>query len=243
MNYKMTIAYDGSRFNGWQAQKENDNTIQSLLEKAISDMLGEKAEINGSGRTDAGVHAKGQVANFKTKANIDKELFLRDINEKLPSSVAVKSVEEAEERFHARLNAKGKTYEYTIWKAAYNNVFSKRFAFECRGLDTVKMREAAALLIGTHDFLGFSSLKKSKKSTVRTITAIEIKEDNETIKISYTGNGFLYNMVRIMTGTLIETGEGKRDKHSIADVLDKKDRSLAGFTAPAQGLCLIDVFY
>ena len=243
MNYKMTIAYDGSRFNGWQSQKGNDNTIQALIEKTLSDMLGEKVEINGSGRTDAGVHAKGQVANFRTAKKIDKDAFLKEINDKLPSSVAVKSIEEAEERFHARLNAKGKTYEYTIWKAPYNNAFSKRFAFECYGLDVEKMRQAASLLIGTHDFLGFSSLKKSKKSTVRTINAIDIKEDSETIKISYTGNGFLYNMVRIMTGTLIEVGEGKREAESIKDVLDEKDRSLAGFTAQPQGLCLMDVFY
>lgn len=239
----MITAYDGSRFNGWQRQKENDNTIQTLLEKTISSMLGEDIEINGSGRTDAGVHAKGQVVNFKTKTRIDKEVFLRDINEKLPSTVAVKSIEEAEERFHARLNAKGKTYEYTIWKAVYNNTFSNRFAVRCFGLDAEKMRKAAGYLLGTHDFLGFSSLKKSKKSTVRTISLIEIKEDDETIKISYTGDGFLYNMVRIMTGTLIEVGEGKREAESIKDVLDKKDRSLAGFTAQPQGLCLMDVFY
>jgi len=243
MNYKITIAYDGSRFNGWQAQKASENTIQAVIEKAIAEIVGEKVEINGSGRTDAGVHAMGQAANFKTAKRIDKDSFLKEINGKLPSSIAVKSIKEAEERFHARLNAKGKTYEYTIWKAPYNNAFGKRFAFECAGLDCERMKKAAALLVGTHDFLGFSSLKKSKKSTVRTIFSIDIKEDDETVKISYTGNGFLYNMVRIMTGTLIETGEGKREAESIADVLDKKDRALAGFTAPAQGLCLMDVFY
>ena len=243
MNYKIKIAYDGTRFNGWQRQKENDNTIQTVIEKAIADVLGEKVEINGSGRTDAGVHAKGQVANFKTGVKIDKEAFLREVNGKLPSTIALKTVEEAEERFHARLNAKSKIYEYTLWKAPYNNAFGKRFAFECDGLDVEKMRKAAESFIGTHDFIGFSSLKKSKKSTVRTVYSIDIAETDEVIKISYKGNGFLYNMVRIMTGTLIEAGEGKKDAEDIKAVLETGVRSLAGFTAPPMGLCLKDVFY
>lgn len=243
MNIKITVAYDGTRFNGWQKQKEGDNTLQSLLEREIAGIVGEKIELFGSGRTDAGVHAKGQTANFKAEKRIDLEKFLKDINEKLPSSVAVKSAKEAEERFHARLNAKSKTYEYTIWKAAYNNVFGKRYAFSCEGLDVRKMKEAAADFIGTHDFKGFCSAKKTKKSTVRTVYSVDFKEDEETIKISFTGNGFLYNMVRIMTGTLIEIGEGKRKRETIGEVLKTKNREDAGFTAPPQGLCLIKVLY
>lgn len=243
LNIKITVAYDGTRFNGWQKQKDGDNTIQSLLEKEIGDLIGEKVALFGSGRTDAGVHAKGQTANFKTEKEIDIEKFLKDINEKLPSSVAVKNAAEADERFHARLNAKSKTYEYTIWKAAYNNVFEKRYAFSCTGLDVNKMKEASADFIGTHDFKGFCSAKRTKKSTVRTVYSIDFKEDDETIKISFTGNGFLYNMVRIMTGTLIEIGEGSRQKKTISEVLETKNREDAGFTAPPQGLCLMNVFY
>ncbi len=241
LNYKMTIAYDGTRFNGWQRQKENDNTIQTVLEKAISEFLGEKVEIFGSGRTDAGVHAKGQTANFKTDKKF--ESFIEEINKKIPSSIAVKSIERVDDRFHSRLSAKSKTYEYTIWKADYNNAFSKKFAFECKGLDVEKMKEAAYNFIGTHDFKGFCANKRMKKSTVREIYSIELEENDETIKIKYTGNGFLYNMVRILTGTLIEVGEGKRTSEEAAAAIKTKKREDAGFTAPANGLCLNEVYY
>lgn len=239
----MIIAYDGTRFGGWQKQKDRDNSIQTLIENTISEYLGERIEICGSGRTDAGVHAKGQVANFKTDKRIDCERFVEDINEKIISSVAIKSIEEVDDRFHSRLSAKMKVYEYTIWKKKYNDVFMRRYAFRCVGLDVKKMKLAAAEFIGTHDFKGFCANKRMKKSTVRTVYSIDFFEDEETIRIRYTGNGFLYNMVRIMTGTLIEVGEGKRDALSIKNVLNEKDREMAGFTAPPQGLSLLEVCY
>ena len=157
--------------------------------------------------------------------------------------MAIKSIEEVDDRFHSRLSAKMKVYEYTIWKKKYNDVFMRRYAFRCVDLDVKKMKLAAAEFIGTHDFKGFCANKRMKKSTVRTVYSIDFFEDEETIRIRYTGNGFLYNMVRIMTGTLIEVGEGKRDALSIKNVLNEKDREMAGFTAPPPGLSLLEVCY
>ena len=244
MNYKLLLQYDGTKLNGWQKQGNTDNTIQGKLEAILEKMYGMYVEIHGSGRTDAGVHALGQVANFRAPEMFSLDEILNTLNEYLSKDIRVLSVEEVDERFHARLTAKGKTYEYRIDNGKIANVFQRKFTMrEENPLDLEAMRAAAIQFLGTHDFKTFCANKKMKKSTVRTITSIEIKEMDGIVSIRYTGNGFLYNMVRILTGTLIEVGRGKRKPAEMADVIHAKDRGAAGFTAPAQGLFLVEVDY
>lgn len=242
-NYRALIQYDGTRYSGWQKQGNTDATIQGRLEKAISQLAGEEIEIHGSGRTDAGVHALGQVANFKTNTPICLPDFPKELNKMLPDDIAVLELTPTEPRFHARLNAKEKVYRYTIRNSHCVDVFRRRFEYKLpEPLDLEKMQKAAEVLTGTHDFRGFST-GRTKKSTVRTVFSIRIDKTGDRIDITFTGDGFLYNMVRILTGTLIEIGMGTREIHSIQDVFDTKDRTRAGFTAPAQGLCLMEVRY
>lgn len=242
-NYRALIQYDGTRYSGWQKQGNTTATIQGRLEQAISGLLKEPVELHGSGRTDAGVHAVGQVANFKTAKSMDLPRFVHQLNEALPDDIAVLELTPAEPRFHARLNAKEKVYRYTIRNSHCADVFRRRFEYKLpEPLDLEKMQQAAEVLTGTHDFRGFST-GRTKKSTVRTIFSIQIDKTGGRIDITFTGDGFLYNMVRILTGTLIEIGIGTREIHSIQDVFDTKDRTRAGFTAPAQGLCLMEVRY
>lgn len=244
MNYKLLLQYDGTKLNGWQKQGNTDNTIQGKLEAILEKMYGMYVEIHGSGRTDAGVHALGQVANFRAPEMFSLDEILNTLNEYLSKDIRVLSVEEVDERFHARLTAKGKTYEYRIDNGKIANVFQRKFTMrEENPLDLEAMRAAAVQFLGTHDFKTFCANKKMKKSTVRTITSIEIKEMDGIVSIRYTGNGFLYNMVRILTGTLIEVGRGKRKPAEMGDVIGAKDRGAAGFTAPAQGLFLVEVDY
>ena len=244
MNYKLTLQYDGTKLNGWQKQGNTDNTIQGKLEAILEKMYGEYVEIHGSGRTDAGVHAISQVANYHAPAKFSEEEIKRTLNEYLSKDIRVLQVETAEERFHARLTAKGKTYEYRIDNGEIANVFQRKYTMrEENPLDLEAMRKAAGYLLGTHDFKTFCANKKMKKSTVRTITSITIKDNDGIVAIRYTGNGFLYNMVRILTGTLIEVGRGKILPEEIPGIIDAMDRGAAGFTAPAQGLYLIEVTY
>lgn len=260
-NYKMTIEYDGTRYSGWQRQTNTDKSIQGKIEDVLSKMCGHKVEIHGSGRTDAGVHAKGQVASFKI--NCDKtDSEIRDyLNSYLPEDIAVTEVREVGERFHARLASAKKTYLYRVNNSNISPVFERKYVYTVtEKLDVEKMKKAASYLIGQHDFIGFSSLKKSKKSTVRTIYDIKFDVlDNPSgslshlplhkgsngaeIRIYITGDGFLYNMVRIITGTLIEIGMGKKTPDAVLKVLETKDREDAGFTAPSQGLMLYSVEY
>lgn len=243
-NIKITIAYDGSRYNGWQRQDHTDNTIQGKLEQLISRMTGEEIEIHGSGRTDGGVHAHGQVANFHTDCQMSREEMLAYMNEYLPMDIAVLDIRDAAERFHSRLNVKRKTYCYHIWNSPIPNVFLRKYSYQIpEPLNLKKMEQAAGYLLGTHDFKSFCSRKKMKKSTVRMIENIQIEKNGNEIILTYRGNGFLYNMVRILTGTLIEVGRGERDAKEIPDILDAKSRERAGFTAPAQGLFLERVDY
>lgn len=242
-NYRALIQYDGTRYSGWQKQGNTDATIQGRLEKAISQLAGEEIEIHGSGRTDAGVHALGQVANFKTNTPICLPDFSGELNKMLPDDIAVLELTLTEPRFHARLNAKEKVYRYTIRNSHCADVFRRRFEYKLpEPLDLEKMQKAAEVLTGTHDFRGFST-GRTKKSTVRTVFSIRIDKTGDRIDITFTGDGFLYNMVRILTGTLIEIGMGTREIHSIQAVFETKDRTQAGFTAPAQGLCLMEVRY
>ena len=244
MNYRLLLQYDGSKLNGWQKQGNTDHTIQGKLERILTRMYGEPVEIHGSGRTDAGVHALGQVANFHAPGRFLAEEIHAYLNEYLSEDIRVLTVAAADGRFHARLSAKEKTYEYRIDNGAVANVFLRKYAMRVQEpLDVDAMRRAAASFIGTHDFKSFCANKKMKKSTVRTITAIDIAETDGIVTIRYTGNGFLYNMVRILTGTLIEVGRGERCPASISSILQAQDRSAAGFTAPPQGLFLVSVRY
>lgn len=260
-NIKIALQYDGSRYDGWQKQGNTDSTIQGKLEAVLEKMTGLPVEVYGAGRTDAGVHALSQVANFyipesffvqaeedacKVTRNglTDAERVKRYLNRYLPEDIAVLSASEAEPRFHSRLNAVSKTYRYHIETADKKDVFERKYVYGLgRGLNVSAMKKAAELLIGTMDFKAFSSLKKVKKSTVRSLTAIEVEKKGTEIVITYEGNGFLYNMARILTGTLIEVGQGQKTLYDIEQALKTGDRALAGKTAPAEGLFLVKVTY
>ena len=242
-NYKITVSYDGTKYSGWQKQGNTNNTIQGKIENILSKMTGQDVEIFGSGRTDAGAHAKKQIANFKIDTDKTDEEILSYINEYLPNDIAINSIEQVDLRFHSRLNAKTKTYLYRINTTGIPNVFEKNFVYNIKtNVDVDKMRKASKNFIGEHDFLPFCSNKKTKKSTVRKIYSIDIIEEDNEIKIYVKGNGFLYNMVRIIVGTLFEIGQGKRDDN-IQEIFKGKERINAGITMPACGLCLIDVEY
>lgn len=243
-NIKLTIAYDGTRYNGWQRQENTDQTIQGKLEALLSRMTGEKIEIHGSGRTDRGVHAHGQVANFYTKTKMTREEMLDYMNAYLPQDIAVLEIKDAAERFHSRLNVKRKTYCYHIWNSAVPNVFMRKYVYQVpEQLDLKAMEEGAKYLLGTHDFKSFCARKRMKKSTVRMIESISIQKKGDEILLTYKGNGFLYNMVRILTGTLVEIGRGDRRPEEIPSIIEAQNREKAGFTAPAQGLFLEKVEY
>ena len=242
-NYKITVQYDGTKYNGWQRQGNTKNTIQEKFENVLSRMCGENVEIFASGRTDAGVHALGQVVNFKCHTKFDCGKIMSYLNAYLPEDIAVISAQEADPRFHSRLNAVSKTYEYTI-ATSKSDVFARKYVFRTDAVPNVElMKKAAAGLVGTHDFKGFSSVGKTKKTTVRTVNFIEITKEASFIRIRINGNGFLYNMVRIIAGTLLEIGTGKLDEGVIDEVLESKVREKAGVTLPASGLKLIEVFY
>lgn len=251
-NFKIIIQYDGTNYKGWQVQNSTKDTIQGKIERILTKLNGSPVDINGSGRTDAGVHALGQVANFKM--NLPKDMTTQDlfihINKHLPEDISVVSLEAVDDRFHARYSEKGKTYRYRIHVSPISNVFEKRFVYTYldKPLDVQAMREAAKLLVGRHDFKSFCGNKHMKKSTVRTVTSIDIKEISDEnglreICIDYTGDGFLQNMIRIMTGTLIEIGNGRKSVSDIQPILDSLNRENAGYTAPPQGLCLLEVQY
>ena len=243
-NIKITIAYDGTRYNGWQRQDNTDNTIQGKIEGLLSRMTGEAVEIHGSGRTDAGVHSLGQVFHFHTECSMTTEDIMTYMNEYLPMDIGVLKVENTFERFHSRLNVKQKTYCYHIWNSPIPNVFVRKYSYHIpEKLDIKKMEQAAEYLLGSHDFKSFCSNKRMKKSTVRRIEAICFEKEGEMLKIRYKGNGFLYNMVRILTGTLIEIGKGERGPEDMKRILESLDREQAGFTAPAHGLFLENVEY
>lgn len=244
MNYRLILQYDGSRYDGWQRQGNTEKTVQGKVEEVLSRLLEEPVEIDGAGRTDAGVHALGQTANFHTERKLDPEELKAALNQFLPEDIGVLRAEEVPERFHSRLNARGKTYRYRVATGEEKNVFERKQIYPLdQPLDVDAMRRGAALMIGEKDFRGFSSMKKTKKSTVRRLESIEIRKVSGEVRLEFTGNGFLYNMVRILTGTLLEIGMGKREPESVETIFREKDRNLAGFTAPARGLTLVEVFY
>ena len=243
-NYKLTIQYVGTRYDGWQRQGNTDNTIQGKLETLLSRLFGFPVEIIGSGRTDAGAHAFGQVANFHVPVDMSTQEILEYMNQYLPKDIAVSSGEKVDDRFHSRFNVKRKTYQYRIWNSYISNVFEKNFVYEVTDtLDVDRMKEAALYLIGEHDFKAFCSNKRMKKSTVRTIYEINIEELEPEIRITITGNGFLYNMVRIIVGTLLEIGMGEKKPSDVPAMLAGKDRRTTGYTVPPSGLMLMEVEY
>jgi len=244
MNYKLTLQYDGSRYDGWQKQSHTDNTIQGKLEAVLSRFTGAAIEVHGAGRTDAGVHAEGQVASVKLPGNRPAAEIKDYLNQYLPEDIAVVAAEEANERFHARLSSTGKVYRYELRLGNTPNVFRRKYQYRVEEpLDIEAMKQAAALLCGTHDYKAFCSNKRYKKSTVRTVSAIEIETAEADLTITFRGNGFLYNMVRILTGTLLEVGTGERKPEEMPEILASLDRTRAGKTAPAQGLTLVQVEY
>lgn len=243
-NYKLTIQYDGTRYRGWQVQGNTDLTIQGKLEGVLSRLTGQLVEVHGSGRTDAGVHALGQVANVKLPHPVEPSELLGELNRYLPADIGVIAAEPAPERFHARLNARSKTYRYRIWNSAIPNVLERSYLYVLpESLDVAAMERAAADLLGTHDFRSFCGLKRFKKSTVRTITDIAITQDGAEMRLEFTGNGFLMRMVRILAGTLVEVGLGQRAADAMPAVLAAQDRAAAGPALPAQGLALVRVEY
>ena len=242
-NLRLDICYDGTRYRGWQRLSGTDNTIQGKLETALSRILGESIEISGSGRTDAGVHARGQVANFHCESIMSCDEILADLRKYLPEDIGIYSCKECSPRFHARLNAKEKTYCYRIWNSDMPCVFERRFVTVMpQPLDLAAMKKAAAYFAGEHDFSAFCGNPKFKKSTVRFIRSLTVERVGEELRITATGNGFLHNMVRILVGTLIEVGQGQRDPDSVPTLFGAK-RAEAGFLVPPQGLCLMEVEY
>ena len=243
-NIKLTIEYDGKDFNGWQKQPNKLN-IQGTIEQAIERITGEKVDLNASGRTDAGVHAYGQVANFKTNSNIPIEKIPIAINSNIKKSIVIKSAEEVEERFHSRLNCKRKTYRYVINNSKYGTAIYRNLETHIsQKLNVEKMKQAVKYFEGEHDFKAFKASGTSSKSSVRTIYRAEVIDaGNERIYIELTGNGFLYNMVRIIAGTLVEVGLGKIEPNEIKTIIESKKRENAGKTLPPQGLYLVKVEY
>lgn len=242
-NFKLTLCYDGGRYKGWQRQGNTENTIQGRLEALLSRLLQQPVELSGSGRTDAGVHARAQVCSFKAETALDCDELLRLIRRYLPEDIGAVALAEAPPRFHARLSCREKTYVYRIWNSPEPNVFERDFLYTlAEPLDTAAMEQAAAQLLGKHDFSAFCGMKM-KKSAVRELREVKLERLGGELRLSLTGDGFLYNMVRIIVGTLIEVGQGRRNPEDIRAVLESKDRALAGFTAPPKGLILWDVRY
>ncbi len=240
----MVLQYEGTRYQGWQKQESTENTIQGKLESLLSKMAGVPVEVQGSGRTDAGVHAYGQVANFKLDTDRSPEELAAYINQYLPEDIAVIELTEAALRFHSRLNAKGKCYCYRVLNSATPHVFDRRYVYQLPDkLDLAAMRQAAEAMCGEHDFQAFTSARKGKKSTVRRVDSIRIEQVQDEIRFIFRGNGFLYHMVRIMMGTLLRVGKGELEAEKIPQILDAKNRQLAGELVPAKGLALMEVFY
>ena len=242
-NIKLIIEYDGKEYKGWQKQPNKLN-IQGEIEKAIETVTGEKVELIGSGRTDAGVNAENQVANFKTESKIETSKIPYALNSQLKKSIIIKSAEEVDERFHSRYGCKRKTYQYTINNTEHGTAIYRNMQYHFSiKLDEKKMNEAVKYLIGEHDFKSFKASGTSSKSSVRTIYDAKVWREGDLIKIELTGNGFLYNMIRIIAGTLVDVGTGKIQPIEVKKILEAQDRTKAGKTLPACGLCLMNVEY
>lgn len=242
-NFRFLLEYDGSRYFGWQRQPDK-TTIQGKLEHVLQLMCGMETEVIGAGRTDAGVHARGMVANAWLETKMSCEEIRDYMNRYLPEDIAVREVREASPRFHARYNATGKTYRYTCQEGAVKSVFDRKYCLRLEERpDLGKMQKAAELLKGEHDFRNFCINPRMKKSTLRHVDKIELTREGEYLYFTFHGNGFLQNMVRIMVGVLLEAGYGRITSEEIVEALKASQRQKAGPTAPAAGLCLIEVDY
>ena len=242
-NLRLDICYDGTRYKGWQRLPGTENTIQAKLETTLSRILGEQVEITGSGRTDAGTHAKMQIANCHCKSTMPCEEILAQLRRYLPEDIGIYSCRNVSERFHARLNAKTKTYCYRVWNSESPCVFDRKYIhIDARSVDFAAMEVAAKHFLGEHDFSAFCANKKMKKSTVRFIHSLDIDRVGDELRFTVTGNGFLHHMVRIMVGTLLEVGRGERAAESIPELFGAQ-RAEAGELIPACGLCLMEVTY
>ena len=247
-NFKLVVSYDGTRYFGWEHQPDTEMTIQGKLESVLNQMTempeGESVTVIGAGRTDAGVHARAMTCNVLLNTEKSEEEVQAYMNRYLPDDISVNSVKLAADRFHSRFKAIGKTYRYTCWFGASKPVFDRRYltVLDCKP-DVERMREAAEYLIGMHDYRSFCGNSRMKKSSIRVVDVIRIEESGNYIRFYYHGNGFLQNMVRIMTGTLLEVGMGKREPGDMEEIIEARDRRKAGYTAPAQGLCLMKVDY
>ncbi len=240
----MVISYDSSRYFGWEHQPNTDLTIQGKIESVLNKMTDSHIEVIGAGRTDAGVHARGMVANAFIDTSMTESEIMDYLNRYLPDDIGIEDITFASERFHSRYNAVGKTYRYTCYYGKNKPVFNRKYVYTLHRKPNIdKMRKAAELLIGEHDYAAFCSNPRFKKSTVRIVDKIEITEKKGYIYFTYHGTGFLQHMIRILTGTLLEIGFGKRTAESIPELFESKDRKMAGDTAPSTGLCLIEVDY
>ncbi|MEE6452494.1 tRNA pseudouridine(38-40) synthase TruA [Gottfriedia acidiceleris] len=238
-NYKLVIQYDGGRYKGWQRLGNGENTIQGKIENVISEMVGREVEIIGSSRTDAGVHAFEQVANFKIKENMPEIEIKSYLNRYLPKDISIKEVSIESDRFHSRYNTSAKTYIYKIWNEEYTNPFMRKYSMHVEEkLDLKKMKAAAKYFLGEHDFTAFSNAKSKKKSMVREIYSIDFEKIDGFIQIRISGNGFLYNMVRKIVGTLIEVGAGRLQAENISKIIELKDRAQVSNLADPGGLYL-----
>lgn len=245
MKYQIILSYDGKKYNGWQKQGNTTNTIQEKLEAMLSRRFGETVTVQGAGRTDAGVHALAQSASFSLSCPIERiSDTLQELNSYLPEDIRILKLIPQEERFHARLNASGKHYQYRLCTGTIQSPFERNYSLHVtEPLCLEKMQDAAREFTGTHDFIAFCSNKHMKKSSIRTIHKITFSQKNNILSIDFYGDGFLYHMIRILTGTLIEVGAGRMNVESISEILSKKDRALAGPCVPGKGLFLVEVYY
>jgi len=242
-NLRLDICYEGTRYRGWQRLSNTENTIQAKLEQTLSRILDEPIEVSASGRTDAGTHAKGQVVSFRCESTMPCEEILAKLHRYLPEDIGIYSCKNMSPRFHARLNAKTKTYVYRVWNSEAPCVFERKFVhIDPRAVDMDSMKQAAESFLGEHDFSAFCANKNMKKSTVRYIHSFDVGRNGNEIVFTVTGNGFLHHMVRIMVGTLLEVGRGERTAESIAELFSAK-RADTGELLPACGLCLMEVTY
>jgi tRNA pseudouridine38-40 synthase len=243
-NFKLTIQYDGGRYKGWQRLGNGENTIQDKIEKVLSELAGHPIEIIGCSRTDSGVHALAQIANFKLEKSISEEKIKNYLNQYLPTDISVKEVTSVPENFHARYHAKDKTYLYKIWNKEYPNPFMRKYSMHVnQKLNIAAMEAAGSYFIGAHDFTAYSNAKSKKKSMVREIYSIDLQEEDGFITIRVRGDGFLYNMVRWLIGSLIEVGLGNMDAKDIPGIIEAKERNQTGNLAEACGLYLEKITY
>lgn len=242
-NIKLIVEYDGTNYSGWQKQN-NNITVQGTLEEILSELTKEKIEIIGCSRTDSKVHARKYVCNFQTNSTIPSDKFKEALNVKLPCDIAILESLEVPLSFHARYDCIGKKYSYTILERSVKATIDRNFTYQCKyDLDIEKMQEATKHFIGTHDFSAFKNSGSSVKTSIRNITELKVEKLGNYIKIYASADGFLYNMVRIIVGTLVDVGTNKIKPETIIDIINSKDRSEAGKTAPPQGLCLEEVYY